>query len=235
MLRLCVDKIGIDNVMSAIDYPYEPSAPRCISGVYRWPLLTSSASPMATPSACSGSCVRRKKAARALRHRARANVAARRSSIGPPTPQGSSVLYHVSEQPDIVDSRHGRRVLAGRGGLGREHQKIRDYVVPRDCPRVTYYADAQTLPEDSARFLGTSVAVIAIEASSSNRIRTYTLYSYHLPPETFECIDECAGYFVSREPVQPLRVEIIGDPSHRCWREGSSSEFCRRSVRCGTQ
>jgi len=27
VLQLCVDKIGIDNVMWAIDYPYQPSAP----------------------------------------------------------------------------------------------------------------------------------------------------------------------------------------------------------------
>ena len=27
MLRFCVDKIGIDNVMWAIDYPYQPTAP----------------------------------------------------------------------------------------------------------------------------------------------------------------------------------------------------------------
>ena len=27
VLRLCVDKIGIDNVMWAIDYPYQPTAP----------------------------------------------------------------------------------------------------------------------------------------------------------------------------------------------------------------
>jgi 8-oxo-dGTP pyrophosphatase MutT (NUDIX family) len=33
-----------------------------------------------------------------------------------------------------------------------------------------------------------------------------------MPPETFECIDEGAGYFVSREPVIPLRVEAVNDP-----------------------
>ena len=27
MLRLCIEKIGIDNVMWAIDYPYQPTAP----------------------------------------------------------------------------------------------------------------------------------------------------------------------------------------------------------------
>jgi 5-carboxyvanillate decarboxylase len=30
VLRLCVDKIGIDNVMWAIDYPYQPSAPAVV-------------------------------------------------------------------------------------------------------------------------------------------------------------------------------------------------------------
>jgi hypothetical protein len=89
---------------------------------------------------------------------------------------------------------------------------IRNYLVPRDCPRVMYYADARTVPEDRARFLGTSAAVVAVEASWWNRIRSCTLYRYHLPPETFECIDECAGYFVSRESVRPLQVESISDP-----------------------
>jgi hypothetical protein len=33
-----------------------------------------------------------------------------------------------------------------------------------------------------------------------------------MPPERFECIDECAGYFVSREEVVPVRMEVIDDP-----------------------
>jgi hypothetical protein len=37
------------------------------------------------------------------------------------------------------------------------------------------------------------------------------LYCYHLPPETFKCIDECAGYFVSHDPVVPARVEVLND------------------------
>lgn len=37
------------------------------------------------------------------------------------------------------------------------------------------------------------------------------LFCYHLPPETFCCLDECAGYFVSRQPVVPARVETIDD------------------------
>jgi hypothetical protein len=37
------------------------------------------------------------------------------------------------------------------------------------------------------------------------------LYCYHLPPETFECVDACAGYFVSRMAVEPVQVEIVDD------------------------
>ena len=32
-----------------------------------------------------------------------------------------------------------------------------------------------------------------------------------MPQETFECIDEGAGYFVSRQAVTPERVEVIND------------------------
>jgi hypothetical protein len=32
-----------------------------------------------------------------------------------------------------------------------------------------------------------------------------------MPPETFACIDEWAGYFVSRVPVVPTRVQVIDD------------------------
>jgi hypothetical protein len=32
-----------------------------------------------------------------------------------------------------------------------------------------------------------------------------------MPPETFVCIDEWAGYFVSRRPVVPTRVQVVDD------------------------
>ena len=33
-----------------------------------------------------------------------------------------------------------------------------------------------------------------------------------MPPETFECLDACAGYYVSREPVVPSRIDVFQDP-----------------------
>ena len=45
-------------------------------------------------------------------------------------------------------------------------------------------------------------------------------YSYHLAPDTFECIAECAGYFVSGVVVAPACVEVISDPVNELRRRG---------------
>jgi hypothetical protein len=86
-----------------------------------------------------------------------------------------------------------------------------NYLVPRECPRVTYYAGPKTTTEDVDRFLGGSNAVVAVEAQWLERIRNVRLFCYHLPKATFECLDACAGYFVSRIPVVPERVEVFDD------------------------
>jgi hypothetical protein len=123
------------------------------------------------------------------------------------------VLFHVSEEPGIAEfTPRPSKYTSDPVVWAVDDEKIRNYLVPRECPRVTYYAGAETTAEDRARFLGTSAAVVAIEARWWKRIRSFSLHRYRLPMDTFECIDECAGYFVSREPVRPQGVEIIDDP-----------------------
>jgi hypothetical protein len=68
-----------------------------------------------------------------------------------------------------------------------------------------------TIEADVERFLGSSRAVVAIESAWLEQLRRCRLYCYHLPSETFECVDECAGYFVSRRPVVPVFVEEFND------------------------
>jgi hypothetical protein len=75
-----------------------------------------------------------------------------------------------------------------------EADRLHNYLVPRECPRVTYYAVAQTSTADRDRFLGCSEAVVAVEDGWLERVRRSSLYCYPLPPQTFECVDECAGY-----------------------------------------
>jgi hypothetical protein len=123
------------------------------------------------------------------------------------------VLFHVSDEPGIAEFvPRPSKYTEDRVVWAVHDDKVRNYFVPRDCPRVTFFADSHTLAQDSERFLGTSTAVVAIEASWWSRIRSFTLYCYQLPPDTFECIDECAGYFVSRQSVRPARVDVIDDP-----------------------
>lgn len=62
--------------------------------------------------------------------------------------------------------------------------------------------------------------MVAIESGWFERLQSCRLYCYHLPAQTFECIDECAGYFVSRVPVVPTAVEVFEDPIAQLLRQG---------------
>jgi hypothetical protein len=103
--------------------------------------------------------------------------------------------------------------------------RLRNYLVPRECPRVTYYAGRKTIAADVERFLGSSAAVVAVESNWLEHLRSCRLYCYHMPPETFECLDECAGYFVSRVPVAPARVQVVDDPIAELVRRGVELRF----------
>jgi Family of unknown function (DUF6886) len=123
---------------------------------------------------------------------------------------GAGMLYHISEESDIVrfvprPSEYANGLVVG----AIEERRLCNYLLPRECPRVTYYAGPATGAADVDRFLGSSPAVVAIESGWLDRVRLARLYGYHMPPETFECLDACAGYFVSPVPVIPSRVEVF--------------------------
>lgn len=136
------------------------------------------------------------------------------------------MLFHVSEESGI-----GRFEPRAAGGAGEpvvwaiDAERLRNYLVPRECPRVTYYAGRETSAADVERFLGSSPAVVAVEGGWLERLRSCRLYCYHLPPETFVCADECAGYFVSRAAVVPARVEVFEDPLAELLRRGVELRF----------
>jgi hypothetical protein len=122
------------------------------------------------------------------------------------------MLFHVSEESGI--GRFEPRPSQYAGGLvvwAINADRLHNYLLPRECPRVTYYAGRETTSADAERFLGSIPAVVAVESVWLQRLRSCRLYCYHQPPETFECIDECAGYFVSRGAVVPARVEVFDD------------------------
>lgn len=125
-------------------------------------------------------------------------------------------LYHVSDAPDI-------RVFEPRaGGQGFEDEAVvwavdeehlPNYLLPRDCPRVTFSAGAAVAPEDVERLLcGTTARrVIAVESGWLARVREERLWVYEFDPAPFVLADEIAGYYVSREAVEPVSTTEIDD------------------------
>jgi hypothetical protein len=132
-----------------------------------------------------------------------------------------AMLFHVSEDRSI-EQFEPRQAETGGSSIvwAIDGERLRNYLMPRDCPRVTYYAGPATTAADKERFLGSSTAVVAIESAWYERLRSCRLYCYYLAPDTFECIDECAGYFVSGVAVVPACVEAISDPVNELRRRG---------------
>jgi len=128
-------------------------------------------------------------------------------------------LYHVSDQPDITLF-EPRPVRAGHphGDLSAVvwavgERRLHNYLLPRDCPRVTFYATADSGPADVARLLGTTAArhVVAVESGWLDTIRNTTLWLYELPGQPFTLLDPIAVYYVTHKSVRPLSVRRVDD------------------------
>jgi hypothetical protein len=92
-------------------------------------------------------------------------------------------------------------------------QLLHNYLLPRDCPRVTYYAKSTTTDSDRDAFFkaGGNKHVVAIESKWATRVHNTHLSLYELPIETFSCAVFEAGYYISRTPVMPIKVQKITD------------------------
>jgi hypothetical protein len=87
------------------------------------------------------------------------------------------------------------------------------YWFPRECPRGTFWAVAETSEEDVERFLfgDRSLRVHLVQANWLQVVRSTRVVAYRLPPETFEPYGRAAGYWVSRDSVEPLEMVEVGD------------------------
>jgi len=122
------------------------------------------------------------------------------------------MVFHASEEPGLKRFEPRPTKCADDPVVWAiDAERLRNYLLPRECPRVTYYAGAASDPADVERFLGESKAVVAVESGWFSRIGSCRLYCYHFQPDTFECVDECAGYFISRVPVTSTRVDVCDD------------------------
>ncbi len=120
-------------------------------------------------------------------------------------------LFHISDKPGIrVFEPHPSSHCSDNAddvmvwAIDGDH--IQNYLLPRDCPRVTFFAGQNTTADDVATFLGPSGAthVIAVEACWLSNIQSQRLIRYEFDPSVFELQDAIAGYWISREPVSPI-------------------------------
>lgn len=127
-------------------------------------------------------------------------------------------VFHVSDRPDIA-SFVPRPPPSPDSGVVDDvvwaigERLLHNYLLPRDCPRVTFYAGPRSSAADIERyFVGASAKhVVAIEAGWLQRVRRKRLWLYEFPPESFVPIDDGAGYFVSPNAVTPIAVTQIDD------------------------
>jgi hypothetical protein len=121
-------------------------------------------------------------------------------------------LFHVSEEPAI---RHFEP-RPDRFGNPRVwavcESRLQNYLLPRDCPRVTYYARSCTSKQDVERYLADARSVVAIESAWLQRSRDTRLFVYELDPHSFQCVDEIAGYYACDSGVRPITESTIDSP-----------------------
>jgi len=127
-------------------------------------------------------------------------------------------IFHISEHPRIQEFRprpspsyypqiNGDVVFGIKGDL------LHNYLLPRNCPRVSWYEGPDTTDEDKSRFVNSSLAkyVIAVENEWYWQIKNTTLYCYEFTPDNFELLDACAGYYVSYQNEKPISTATIDD------------------------
>lgn len=135
-------------------------------------------------------------------------------------------LFHVSEEPGITafeprphptwpDLAPGVWVVAGT--------HLRNYLLPRDCPRVTFYSLENSLDRDVAMYLEgiRDKCVVAVEQDWIERIEQTRLYLYEFDPSGFESFNVGAGYFRAERPVEPESIKEIGNLEEAILREGA--------------
>ena len=127
-------------------------------------------------------------------------------------------LFHVSEDPNIqvFEPRlPTRKDLDPSVGLvwAIDETRLPNFLTPRDCPRVAYYATDRTAITDKERFFSSSNSqyAVAIEKKWLNVMKSTGLYLYEFKSDDFVLQDDNAGYYVAKTTQYPINRFILTD------------------------
>ncbi len=128
-------------------------------------------------------------------------------------------LFHISETPGITTfvprpSPSGIKGIKGDVVFAITGALLHNYLLPRDCPRVSFFAKPGSLETDIEKYFGPTTAafILAVESNWYPSILEATLYCYEFAPQDFSVLDEGAGYYISYNAVTPLAVQTITNP-----------------------
>lgn len=135
---------------------------------------------------------------------------------------GIERIFHVSETPAITrfeprPDAQGRECVWAIGD-----SRLHNYLLPRDCPRVTYYANSATTDADRATFFSASEAqsVVAIEHGWFAALRETHLHVYEFDRSTFALEDAIAAYYVSTRAQTPIAHRLVTDAAAELFDRG---------------
>ncbi len=135
------------------------------------------------------------------------------------SPSQSIRLFHISENGHINtfkprSSPSEIKDVSRHLVFAISERLLHNYLLPRDCPRVTYYMGEHSSVADREIFFGQSTArfVIAVEERWLRAMQETTLYCYEFPTEHFELLDAVADYYISYDEIQPISAVKLDNP-----------------------
>lgn len=146
-------------------------------------------------------------------------------------------LYHYSEDPNIA--RFSPRAPLAHPETEPFVWTIDDfhsplYYLPRDCPRASLWPLPTTTSADRERFFGSVSGrmVIAIESGWVDRVLSAMLYRYSFDEDPFFPTDNYGAY-ITRETVEPIQVEPVGNLLRRLLDSDIELRICPSLVPLG--
>lgn len=140
------------------------------------------------------------------------------------------MLYHFSEEssiPTFIPREKQNRPEFPAVVWAIDEESEYSYYFPRDCPRIILRKTVNISDEDQKLFFNHTDAaiIITVECDWYTRIANQTLYRYMFNEDGFELIDKTAGYYISHETTEPVRVDEISHLMSRLLSKGIELRF----------
>lgn len=132
-------------------------------------------------------------------------------------------LFHISEDPAIALFEPRPSAYTSEPVVWAiTPERLVNYLLPRDCPRVCLWARPDSTTQDRQSLLGQDEHVIAIEAGWLERVQQASLHCYTMPPDGFFELDANAGYWISAKSVRPIENVVVRDLPDQIARRGAT-------------